>query len=53
MQVPLDYSDSSGAQAAIALIKLPSKIPPGQDGYLGPILFNPGSFLYSTERLGI
>ena len=42
LQVPLDYNEPSGDQAAIALIKLPSKIQPGQDGYLGPVLFNPG-----------
>lgn len=38
----MDYSNPSGEQAAVAIVKYPSKIPPGQKGYLGPILFNPG-----------
>jgi hypothetical protein len=41
-KVPLDYSEPSGPQAAIAMLKVPSKIPRGQEGYRGPILFNPG-----------
>jgi hypothetical protein len=41
-QVPLDYANTSGPQAAIAILKMPSKIPRGQKGYRGPILFNPG-----------
>jgi hypothetical protein len=42
LSVPLDYADPSGPQAAVALLKVPSKIPRGQQGYRGPILFNPG-----------
>jgi hypothetical protein len=40
--VPLDYAESSGRQAAIAIFKVPSKVPAGHDGYLGPVLINPG-----------
>lgn len=42
LAVPLDYSDPHGPQAAVALVKKPSKIPLGHDGYRGPVLFNPG-----------
>lgn len=42
----MDYSSPSDEQAAVAIVKYPSKIPPGQAGYLGPILFNPG-FVFS------
>ncbi|TDL14553.1 alpha/beta-hydrolase, partial [Rickenella mellea] len=42
LSVPLDYSQPNGEKAAVAMVKLPSKIPPGDDGYRGPILFNPG-----------
>lgn len=38
----MDYNDPSGEKATVAIVKYPSKIPPGQKGYLGPILFNPG-----------
>lgn len=38
----MDYSNPSGGQAAVAIVKYPAKSPPGQKGYLGPILFNPG-----------
>ena len=41
-QVPLDYSDPSGPEAAIALIKVPAEISMGQGGYRGPVLINPG-----------
>ena len=42
VQVPLDYSHPDGPKAGIALLKVPSKLPPGHDDYKGPILFNPG-----------
>ncbi|EIN12405.1 alpha/beta-hydrolase [Punctularia strigosozonata HHB-11173 SS5] len=42
LSVPLDYSNPTGKMAAIALMKIPSKIAPGAEGYRGPILFNPG-----------
>ncbi|KAI5119053.1 hypothetical protein M0805_005919 [Coniferiporia weirii] len=42
LTVPLDYSDPSGEEAAIALVKSASKHPPGHESYRGPILFNPG-----------
>lgn len=38
-QVPLDYSDPTGRQAAIALIRKPAT---AQEDYRGPVLFNPG-----------
>ncbi|KAL5524558.1 hypothetical protein ACEPAF_9698 [Sanghuangporus sanghuang] len=42
LTVPLLYSEPSGEEAAVALIKYPSKYPPGHEKYRGPILFNPG-----------
>ncbi|TCD60883.1 hypothetical protein EIP91_009374 [Steccherinum ochraceum] len=42
LQVPLDYSDHSAGNAAIALVRSPSTIPRDDEGYLGPILINPG-----------
>ncbi|TEB34815.1 hypothetical protein FA13DRAFT_1707039 [Coprinellus micaceus] len=39
LTVPLDYSDPGGREAAIALIRKPATT---QEGYRGPILFNPG-----------
>ncbi|EJC98014.1 alpha/beta-hydrolase [Fomitiporia mediterranea MF3/22] len=42
LTVPLEYSDPSGEEAAIALIMSPSRYPPGHTNYRGPILFNPG-----------
>jgi pimeloyl-ACP methyl ester carboxylesterase len=39
LQVPLDYSDPDGRDAAIALIRKPATT---KEGYRGPILFNPG-----------
>ena len=41
-QVPLDYSDPDGQQAAIALVRKPALIPQRSHLYRGPILFNPG-----------
>ena len=43
-QVPLDYSRPDGAQAGIALIKVPSRFAVGDESYRGPILFNPGVY---------
>ncbi|KAJ3547553.1 hypothetical protein NMY22_g1609 [Coprinellus aureogranulatus] len=42
LQVPLNYSDPNGRQAAIALIRKPAIIPEGSHLYRGPVLFNPG-----------
>ncbi|KAJ3514621.1 hypothetical protein NMY22_g14669 [Coprinellus aureogranulatus] len=42
LQVPLDYSDPEGRQAAIALIRKPALIPEDSHLYRGPVLFNPG-----------
>ncbi|KAJ7598664.1 hypothetical protein C8J56DRAFT_1000238 [Mycena floridula] len=42
LQVPLNHSDSAGDTAAIALIRVPSTLPPTSPEYRGPILFNPG-----------
>ncbi|KAG6809677.1 hypothetical protein H0H92_015191 [Tricholoma furcatifolium] len=41
LTVPLNYSDPSGAKAAIALTRLPSSLS-STDKYRGPILLNPG-----------
>ncbi|KAF8959373.1 TAP-like protein-domain-containing protein [Flammula alnicola] len=40
--VPLDYSDAEGKEAAIALVRKPSSLPPTSKSYRGPLLFNPG-----------
>ncbi|KAJ7116844.1 alpha/beta-hydrolase [Mycena crocata] len=40
LQVPLDYSATDKGNASIAVVRLPSTVP--KEGYLGPILFNPG-----------
>ena len=45
VKVPLDYSAPSNGAAAVALIKFPSRFEPGEDGYRGPVLFNPGVFV--------
>jgi hypothetical protein len=42
-KTPLDYANPNGPQAAIALLKIPSKYKPGEEGYKGPVLFNPGT----------
>ncbi|EJC99937.1 alpha/beta-hydrolase [Fomitiporia mediterranea MF3/22] len=42
LSVPLRYSDPSGKQAAVALVKLPSSLSPNDKGYKGPVLINPG-----------
>jgi len=42
LEVPLNYAEPEGEKAAVALLKFPSTIPPGKEGYRGPILFNPG-----------
>ncbi|TDL14566.1 hypothetical protein BD410DRAFT_833037 [Rickenella mellea] len=42
LSVPLDYSEPEGDRAAVALVKLPSKLPPDDERYRGPMLFNPG-----------
>ncbi|TEB32535.1 hypothetical protein FA13DRAFT_1687269 [Coprinellus micaceus] len=39
LQVPLDYAEPGGRQAAIALIRKPATT---REGYRGPVLFNPG-----------
>ncbi|KIP07260.1 hypothetical protein PHLGIDRAFT_428077 [Phlebiopsis gigantea 11061_1 CR5-6] len=41
--VPLQYSNLSAGEAQIALLMSPSSFKPGDENYLGPILFNPGS----------
>jgi hypothetical protein len=43
LAVPLDYANPSDSRASIALLKVPSRIPLGQKGYRGPIIFNPGA----------
>ncbi|KIP04825.1 hypothetical protein PHLGIDRAFT_179591 [Phlebiopsis gigantea 11061_1 CR5-6] len=40
--VPLQYSNLSAGEAQIALVMSPSEFKPGDENYLGPILFNPG-----------
>ncbi|TFK65952.1 hypothetical protein BDN72DRAFT_844931 [Pluteus cervinus] len=40
--VPLNYTDESGEEAAIALIRVRSKLPVDSSEYRGPVLFNPG-----------
>nr|GAT49912.1 predicted protein [Mycena chlorophos] len=41
--VPLDYAKpNSDAFGAIALVRIPSALPPNSPSYLGPILVNPG-----------
>ncbi|TCD64930.1 hypothetical protein EIP91_003427 [Steccherinum ochraceum] len=42
LQVPLDYSDPKAGDAAVALVRYPSPLSLNDEGYLGPILFNPG-----------
>ncbi|KAJ7597919.1 TAP-like protein-domain-containing protein [Mycena floridula] len=42
LQVPLNYSEPTGSTAAIAVIRLPSKLAPSDENYRGPVLFNPG-----------
>ena len=42
LSVPLDYNDVTAGNAAIALIKYPSVVPHNEEGYMGPVLFNPG-----------
>ena len=57
-QVPLQYSEPDGEQAAVAIIMSPSNFSAGDENYLGPVLFNPGgpgdsgtSFLLSEVTL--
>ncbi|KAL5520071.1 hypothetical protein ACEPAG_1731 [Sanghuangporus baumii] len=42
LTVPLLYSEPSGDEGAIALIRSPSKYPQSHEKYRGPVLFNPG-----------
>ncbi|EFI27616.1 hypothetical protein CC1G_14542 [Coprinopsis cinerea okayama7 len=42
LEVPLDYSDPEGAQAAIAIARRRAWLPPTSRFYRGPILLNPG-----------
>ncbi|VDB83327.1 unnamed protein product [Peniophora sp. CBMAI 1063] len=42
LEVPLDYNDTNGAKAAIAVIRIPSGVPANSTEYRGPLLFNPG-----------
>ncbi|THH27977.1 hypothetical protein EUX98_g6208 [Antrodiella citrinella] len=42
LSVPLDYSHPKGGKAAIAIVRYPSDIAHDEEGYLGPVLFNPG-----------
>ena len=41
-QVPLNYSDPNGSQAAIAVKRIRSSFPVNSPDYRGPILLNPG-----------
>ncbi|KAF9057241.1 TAP-like protein-domain-containing protein [Panaeolus papilionaceus] len=40
--VPLDHHNPGGKQAALAMIRVPSKLGPQHPDYRGPILINPG-----------
>lgn len=42
LSVPIDYSAPQGDKAAIAIIKVPSKLQPSDPNYKGPLFFNPG-----------
>jgi pimeloyl-ACP methyl ester carboxylesterase len=42
LQVPLDYTQPNRSTAAIALLRVPSALSPGDKSYRGPILINPG-----------
>ena len=42
IQVPFDYSTPESPQAAIALIRYPSKVSSTAPSYAGPIFINPG-----------
>ncbi|KAJ7165556.1 hypothetical protein C8R43DRAFT_878134, partial [Mycena crocata] len=42
LKVPLDYSNSDGVFAAIAMIRVHSVVPHDSPEYRGPILINPG-----------
>lgn len=38
----MDYTETDGRQAAIALIRKPATVPSSSKLYRGPVLFNPG-----------
>lgn len=42
LEVPLNYSEPNGTQAAIALIRRRAEEPEDSPSYRGPVLFNPG-----------
>ncbi|KAF7331015.1 Abhydrolase-4 domain-containing protein [Mycena venus] len=42
LKVPLDYSHPEGISAAIAMVRIHSKVPHDSPSYRGPILVNPG-----------
>ena len=56
-QVPLQYSDPSAGDAAIALVMIPSNYSHTDPSYLGPLLVNPGEqsrwILYANRRANI
>ena len=42
LKVPLNYSDPTGASAAIAMTRIPASVSPESADYRGPLLMNPG-----------
>ncbi|KAL0580848.1 hypothetical protein V5O48_001140 [Marasmius crinis-equi] len=42
LQVPLNYNDTEGDSAVIALVRLPANVSSDSPTYRGPVLFNPG-----------
>ena len=51
-QVPLLYSEPSSEEAAVAVVKHPSKYPAGHEKYRGPLLINPGTSDFCHMNLG-
>ena len=49
IQLPMQYSNASAGEVAIALIMSPSNYSSGDKEYLGPILFNPGMCLRASR----
>ncbi|KAH8079799.1 TAP-like protein-domain-containing protein [Cristinia sonorae] len=42
LSVPLDYAEPDKEEAAVALVRYSSAVPRDEEGYKGPVLFNPG-----------